>query len=282
MPNAEALPLAIMGRILKKRIIALYLCDVDLGPRLTSQIVNAVLNRSIDMQLMLSDKIVAIADYIEHRLAYQKFGDKIVPLLPPIDTPLADQAFVKKLAAGKDRKIWIGFAGRLAREKGIEHLIHALKIIGDNRYELVIAGPQMTVGEHAYSDAIMELLERSRIRYHRFVSLTDSQLASVYEMLDILVLPSINTTEAFGMVQAEAMLHGTPVIATNLPGVRMPVQLTGCGTIVPPANPKAIAGAIKSIINAQFNRSEVIKKARKKFNPDPVYESIESLLLSNK
>ena len=50
-------------------------------------------------------------------------------------------------------------------------------------------------------------------------------MSSFYKSIDLLVLPSINQTEAFGMVQAEA-IAGTPVIAGNLPGVRIPIKLT--------------------------------------------------------
>ena len=282
VPNAEALALAGIAKARKKRVIVLYLCDVDLGGALGSRVINWVLNASIDVQLKLSDKIIAFPDYIDHRPAYREFGEKIVPLLPPVITPPADQTFAKTLAAGKKNKVWVGFAGRLAREKGIEYLIKALQKIDDSRFELVIAGPALTVGEHAYSDSVMNLLEKSRIKYHRFVSLTDIQLATLYESLDMVVLPSVNSTEAFGMVQAEAMLHGTPAIASDLPGVRLPVKLTGCGAVVRPADPEDLARAIKALAKSPFKRADVIKKAKTVFDPKPVYEEVDSLLLSNK
>jgi glycosyltransferase involved in cell wall biosynthesis len=62
------------------------------------------------------------------------------------------------------------------------------------------------------------------------------------------VVSSVNSTESFGLVQVEAMLCGCPVVASDLPGVRQPVQLTGMGIVVPPADPGAIATAIGEVL----------------------------------
>ena len=50
--------------------------------------------------------------------------------------------------------------------------------------------------------------------------LSDTELNLLYNASDIVVLPSINKAEAFGLVLVEAMAAGTPVVASNLPGVR--------------------------------------------------------------
>ena len=64
----------------------------------------------------------------------------------------------------------------------------------------------------------------------------------------MLAVTSLNSTEAFGMVQVEAMLSGTPVVASDLPGVREAVGRTGMGEIVPPRDPARLAAALIDVL----------------------------------
>ncbi len=50
------------------------------------------------------------------------------------------------------------------------------------------------------------------------------------------------------MIQAEAMLCGTPVISSDIPGVRQPVRMTGMGEIVPPRDALALADAVTRVL----------------------------------
>ena len=75
------------------------------------------------------------------------------------------------------------------------------------------------------------------------------QMATFYPNLDVIVVPSLNSTETFGLVQVEAMLCGTPSIASDLPGVRQPVLQTGMGEVVPVGDSEALAAAILRIVN---------------------------------
>jgi glycosyltransferase involved in cell wall biosynthesis len=73
-------------------------------------------------------------------------------------------------------------------------------------------------------------------------------MATFFSACDVNVLPSVNSTESFGLVQVESMLCGTPVVATDLPGVRMPIQTTKMGRIVPARDAQALAEAVVEII----------------------------------
>ena len=77
-----------------------------------------------------------------------------------------------------------------------------------------------------------------------------------YSSLDVFVLPSVNPLEAFGLVQVEAMLCGTPVVSSNLYGVRTIVQNTGMGLIHERGNAKQLAECILKILE---NPSKYIK-----------------------
>jgi len=74
------------------------------------------------------------------------------------------------------------------------------------------------------------------------------EMGNFFAICDVLTVPSINSTESFGLVQVEAMLSGTPVVASNLPGVREPVRMTGMGQIVPIRDERALADGIVATI----------------------------------
>jgi glycosyltransferase involved in cell wall biosynthesis len=72
----------------------------------------------------------------------------------------------------------------------------------------------------------------------------------------VLTLPSVNYTETFGLVQVEAMLCGTPVVAADLPGVREPTRVTGMGMTVTPRDEPGLAKALIEVIS---NREKYVR-----------------------
>lgn len=108
--------------------------------------------------------------------------------------------------------------------------------------------------------------------------LEDSQLGAYYSLLDVYVLPSINSTEAFGMVQVEAMMMGVPVVATNLPGVRVPIQRTGMGVTVPIKNSQKLAEAIIGVILSKEKYTKNKDFIQKEFAFEKMIEFYERLL----
>ena len=84
------------------------------------------------------------------------------------------------------------------------------------------------------------------------------------------------------MVQLESMARGAPVVASDLPGVRQPVQMTGMGEVVAPGDPEALARAILHILDqpahyrnpaTEARRDEIIQAAR----PEKVAAAYENL-----
>jgi len=80
-------------------------------------------------------------------------------------------------------------------------------------------------------------------------TLKGRDLAAFYGAIDLLLMTSINSTESFGLVQVEAMLCGTPVVSTNLPGVRQPITMTGMGEIVAIADSASLAAGIETVLS---------------------------------
>ena len=147
---------------------------------------------------------------------------------------------------------------------------------------LIFAGPfgKKVVGENKYYMNIISLLKKNKIKHKFLGNLSANELTSFYETIDLLILPSINQTEAFGIVQVEAMLSGTPVVASNLPGVRVPIQLTKMGKIVAPKNPKQLSQAISEILKNKnkFNNDKLIKNAKNIFDINNVFKFYDNLI----
>lgn len=282
IPNFEGLLLAIIAKLFRKKIIVIFHCEVDLGNNIFSLLINFFLNSSIFFQLFLSNIIVVYTkDYADHIWMLKLLRYKIQTILPPIEKLLVDGHFLRVLKSKKGRNIWIGFAGRVAKEKGLEYLIEAAVKL-ERHCVLVFAGPygEDVVGEYQYYLKIKTLLEKSNFSHLFLGNLESGKLGAFYKSIDLLILPSFNKTEAFGMVQPEAMLLGTPVVATNLPGVRIPILLTKMGLLVEPKNPKQLSFAINKILNnrREFTNDTLIKNAAKILNIKQTYKFYEKLL----
>jgi len=117
----------------------------------------------------------------------------------------------------------IGMAARLAAEKGVGVLLNALPRVLEVYPEarVLFAGQYRDVlGEEAYARRLAPLFRQHEERWEFVGVLNPLQMAAFYPNLTCLVVPSLNSTETFGLVQVEAMLCGTPSIASDLPGVR--------------------------------------------------------------
>jgi glycosyltransferase involved in cell wall biosynthesis len=120
------------------------------------------------------------------------------------------------------------------------------------------------VGEHRIRyektwDLHRDLRERFRERL-RFLGLVEDrqELADIYAASDVLALPS--DTECFGLAQVEAMLCGTPVVASDIPGGRIPVEVTGMGRLAQPGDPRDLAAAIAEVLSkgATYHRPRAL------------------------
>lgn len=182
--------------------------------------------------------------------------------------------------ASSDRVVL--FAGRLVYYKGVQYLIEA---VGGCDVQLLIAGDGPL--RPSLEKQIRELNLVGKVRILGRV--TDAELSDLYSVADMFVLPSAESSEAFGIVQLEAMAHGLPVINTNLPTGVPFVSLDGVtGLTVPPANVAALREAIRSILLDDKLRNKFAENARQRvllFSRTAVLNQIRSIyddLLANK
>jgi glycosyltransferase involved in cell wall biosynthesis len=150
------------------------------------------------------------------------------------------------------------FVGRLVYYKGLEVLLDAM---GRCPGSLVIVGEGPLEG--ALRALVMEKRLGERVLFAGRVS--DTDLPAFYQACDILVLPSIARTEAFGVVQIEAMAAGRPVVSTNLPtGVPWVNQDEISGLVVSPGDPVALADALLRLVQDGALRRRLGEGARRR------------------
>ncbi len=107
--------------------------------------------------------------------------------------------------------------------------------------------------------------------------MSDNDFEAFFAVCDVLVFTSLNRTESYGIVQLEAMTQGTPIVASDLPGVRQPVRQTGLGgRIVPMRDPNAIAVAVIEILGEGRQARFVPKEFLEKFQQEAVARRYEA------
>lgn len=273
LPQMEGIVPAVFAKILGKKLLTIYHCNVKLSSGLLNRAIETCLSFSNRVILFLSDKIIVYTeDFAKNTSSLIPFSKKSEYIYPPFIKPLINKRIQNSIREkiGTNCPLVIGIAARLAAEKGIEYVlecipelssklkVQSLKVQAKTQnFKILIAGPLDPVGEEEYKKKILKLVEGYK-EYVEFVgTIKPEEMGSFYSLLDVLVLPSINSTESFGMVQVEAMMYGVPVVATNLSGVRVPIEKTGMGIVIPIKDSNSIAKAILKICE---NKSEFIRR----------------------
>jgi len=271
LPQFEASGVAVLAKLMRKPLVTTYQCDIQLPPGLIRTVFTPPIRASHYVTGKLSDRVVVLSDeYGRSARLPAHFHQKVLSIHPPIELAIAStnpRAFRAQHGLGEGPLI--GFVGRYAEEKGLDYLLEALLLVRRELPEarLVLAGPTDTVpGERVYAwlrpkiDALGDSVRHLGL-------LSDPDLTSFYQTIGVLVLPSTNSTEAFGMTQAEAMLAGTPVVASDIPGVSEAVRITGMGLTVPPRDPEAIARAVVTVLREHDRFARPTGEIRKLFDP---------------
>lgn len=138
----------------------------------------------------------------------------------------------------------VGFIGRFVRYKALPVLIDALSRLNGVHGLLIGDGPlREQIQQHARAAGIAD-------RVHFSGNLDEDSKILAMGMMDVLALPSNDTTEAFGIVQVEAQLMSLPVVTTRLPTGASDITLDGItGMLVPPNDAGALSDALSRLLN---------------------------------
>lgn len=233
--------------------------------------------------LKRSDRIlVATEGHIDGSEFLPEYRSKcrILPygIIPEDYLNIETKPFLTEKATNPDC-IKIFFTGRLVYYKGVDILIKAFSKTGCD-CELFISGTGML--ENELKEKVRKYNIQERVHFLGF--LPENQLKQAYADCDIFVLPSVARSEAFGIVQLEAMIYGKPVINTHLPSGVPYVSIHGkTGITVQPENYRQLAKAIEILCKNKSLREKLGKSAKDRvitlFNEKNIIENLYAIIL---
>lgn len=274
--GALQLPMLEAGAIaagMRTPIVSTYHCDVTLPPGLVNAAQQAVVNAS-NRYAMRNSTIVAVTseDYARNSRMWSSIEPSMAVVAPPCPPPPPGEPSYRETDG-----LHVGFLGRIVREKGLEYLVRGFRALPDPDARLLIGGDFTHVAGGSVVEQVRAAIgDDPRIRLMGFVP--EERIGDFYASLDVFTLPSVNAFEAFGIVQAVAMLAGVPVLSSDIPGVRQPVAQTGFGTVVPPADPISITRALQGLKDNPPDREAGRKAAHEAFSVSTVLDAYEILL----
>lgn len=286
LPQFDAAGIALRGRLLRKPTVVTYHCDLIMPPGVMSWLANQAVHIMDHLTARSTHRIVTYTrDYAENSPYLRKYLDKLKVIPPPVVLPEVSFESIANFKAQNnphDCHPVIGMAARFATEKGVEVLLRALPAILARYPKAMVqfAGPfKNIIGEEAYLARLLPQIQKYEAEGHwRFLGLLDPEgMAAFYPNLDILVIPSLNSTEAFGLVQVEAMMNGVPSIASNLPGVRQPVMVHGMGKVIPIGDSDALAQAVTEIQENPEKFNQDLADVHTRYTPDAIAQEYEKL-----
>jgi rhamnosyl/mannosyltransferase len=252
-PWAELNYLAFWGQ---RKAILTYHSDI-FRQKVFSKIYSPLIHRLLHQ---MSAVIATSPNYVDSSpfLSQYRAQCRIVPLAVDAAS-LREGAGTEVDAVRGQYGRFVFFAGRLVYYKGLEHLIDAIGQLQD--VHLVVVGRGRL--EQQYRERARRLGLQERVSFLGKVS--DERLKVFYHACQCFVLPSVARSEAFGMVLAEAMACGRPVISTELStGTSFVNQDGETGFVVPPGDPSALARKIDLLVQDQELQKAMGQKGRRR------------------
>lgn len=222
------------------------------------------------------DRIVVTSPrLLDNSAQLAPFADKceVVPLSVDVDAYGAYEGPDYDLVGG-DRPVVL-FVGRLNYYKGVKYLVDAMRnieadllVVGDGERRAVL---ERRATDRGVDDAVTFLGK-----------VPDETLRYCYDVSDLFVLPSVEPSEAFGIVQLEAMASGLPVVNTSLPtGVPWVSRDGETGLTVPPRDAAALADAVTALLDDDELRAtyaaNALERVERRFDIDGMIDDLQAL-----
>ena len=230
-----------------------------------------------------ADGVVAVSEAMKHDVhaLYGVAPERIRVIPNGIDLdqyrPTPDRSVLARYGIDADRP-FILFVGRITRQKGIIHLVRAIKYVRPGVQVVLCAGAPDTEEIGREMTACVEQARRESANPIVWVPhvVPRQDLIPIYTQAELFVCPSVY--EPFGIINLEAMACGTPVVASAVGGIKEVVVPGETGLLVPfeamgggDFEPKDaerfardLAGAINSLLDDPGRRAQMGERARER------------------
>ncbi len=246
--------LGLLGSGYRGPLVLTYHSDV-----VRQRLMSAIFKPLLDLVMRRAAAILATSpNYLATSpvLAAHRDRCRVVPYGIPLeqfDAP--DRASADAIARRYGPRLVLA-VGRLVYYKGFDVLVRAMRYV-DARLVVIGDGP--------LEERLRTLAEAEGVsgKVTLLGEVQNADVAPFFSAADVFVLPSVARSEAFGIVQLEAMASGTPVVNTSLDsGVPWVSEDGVTGLTVPPGDPRALGAAVERLLNDRALRDRFGRAAR--------------------
>jgi glycosyltransferase involved in cell wall biosynthesis len=197
---------------------------------------------------LLADKVVAISpavlDYLKNKAFVEKSKVHLINngVSIPRDVNETEISHLKSLLKINENDFVVGSVGRINNSiKLFTDIIEAISLL-DNKSIFKI----LIIGKGTDEDLLKKKAAELGLADQLIMAGYQYDTAPFYKLMDVFC--AVSSTEGFGLVAAEAMLHKLPLIATTVGGLKHVVINEETGFLIPPRRPDIIAEKIKLLV----------------------------------
>lgn len=262
--NTLALPLAGLAAGLTGRPQIWHVHEIIMRPRVVASVL-ATLSSALSTVVVANSR--ATADH--YRLTRFASSTPIRVILNGVDEGRlsgSSEVPLRSLAGASSKDTVFTLIGRINRWKGHSVFLDAAERLAVEREDVrfLIVGDSFTGQEHL-SEAVDHRIQSSDILRGRAIHVPHTiAVGSVYDASDVVVVPSIEP-EPFGLVAAEAMAAGLPVIASRIGALPEIVDDHHTGLLFHPGDAASLLAAMRRLSASSLRRIDMGRQGRERY-----------------